>query len=390
MVPDTITFVSSLPATSTDKVDYQRLGAMAADHDKGQNVNQLLRRVFCWKFVFFELFLPLLRILGPSRSDAVLRRLGQILTLVWPGRRARLRNALMRVRDALDLDGPIEDLWPELAANMARFLARDYPLDSRWDERVFERFEVLGYEQLERAIAAGGASSSSAATWGPTSPGCTGCSARAARPCPGPAPLACLAQALLAGSTTPRALMPRPRCSLRRGLPPADAIELLIRARAALRDGLARLPLRRHPLARTQHTARTAAGPGTTISGHLDRAWPSSPGHPFSTSSAPIFPAAGSGSSSRLWAGSTPARRARPWPTISNSSKPGSPPSPPRPSPTCSGPVSIVPSRIIPSRDRARPGHDASQPPECGVCALRMTGGERRPGHRLFMGFRPR
>jgi acyl-coenzyme A synthetase/AMP-(fatty) acid ligase len=30
MVPDTITFVPSLPATSTDKVDYQRLSAMAA------------------------------------------------------------------------------------------------------------------------------------------------------------------------------------------------------------------------------------------------------------------------------------------------------------------------------------------------------------------------
>jgi amino acid adenylation domain-containing protein len=31
MVPDTITFVSSLPATSTDKVDYQRLKSMAAE-----------------------------------------------------------------------------------------------------------------------------------------------------------------------------------------------------------------------------------------------------------------------------------------------------------------------------------------------------------------------
>ncbi len=30
MVPDTITFMNSLPATSTDKVDYQKLGAMAA------------------------------------------------------------------------------------------------------------------------------------------------------------------------------------------------------------------------------------------------------------------------------------------------------------------------------------------------------------------------
>jgi len=35
MVPDTITFVNSLPATSTDKVDYQRLGSMAADQGQG-------------------------------------------------------------------------------------------------------------------------------------------------------------------------------------------------------------------------------------------------------------------------------------------------------------------------------------------------------------------
>ena len=33
MVPDTITFMGSLPATSTDKVDYQRLGALAADQE---------------------------------------------------------------------------------------------------------------------------------------------------------------------------------------------------------------------------------------------------------------------------------------------------------------------------------------------------------------------
>jgi non-ribosomal peptide synthetase component E (peptide arylation enzyme) len=31
MIPDTITFLDSLPATSTDKVDYQRLRTMAAE-----------------------------------------------------------------------------------------------------------------------------------------------------------------------------------------------------------------------------------------------------------------------------------------------------------------------------------------------------------------------
>jgi amino acid adenylation domain-containing protein len=35
MVPDTITFVGSLPATSTDKIDYQRLGAMAMEQGAG-------------------------------------------------------------------------------------------------------------------------------------------------------------------------------------------------------------------------------------------------------------------------------------------------------------------------------------------------------------------
>ena len=35
MVPDTITFLNSLPATSTDKVDYQQLKSMAAGRRTG-------------------------------------------------------------------------------------------------------------------------------------------------------------------------------------------------------------------------------------------------------------------------------------------------------------------------------------------------------------------
>ena len=31
MIPDTITFLDDLPATSTDKVDYQRLGSLASE-----------------------------------------------------------------------------------------------------------------------------------------------------------------------------------------------------------------------------------------------------------------------------------------------------------------------------------------------------------------------
>ena len=46
----------------------------------------------------------------------------------------------MRVHGALDLDGPIEDLWLDLAANTARFLARDYTLDGCSDASVLRAF----------------------------------------------------------------------------------------------------------------------------------------------------------------------------------------------------------------------------------------------------------
>jgi lauroyl/myristoyl acyltransferase len=202
-------------------------------------VNRLLRRIFTWKFVFYELFLPLLRTLGPSRYDAVLRWLGQVLALVCPGRRARLRKSLIQARDALDLDGRVEELWPDLAANTARFLARDYSLDSRSDAKVFERFEVRGYEHLERALAAGGGVLLVGSHLGAYIAGL---------------------HWLVRKRLPVRAMVQRPRhvshevsrwfdnaqgpyaqseLFLRRNLPLADAIQLLIRARAALRDGLA-------------------------------------------------------------------------------------------------------------------------------------------------------
>ncbi len=34
-------------------------------------MDQLLRRVCCWKFGFYEVFLPVLRTLGPARCDAI-------------------------------------------------------------------------------------------------------------------------------------------------------------------------------------------------------------------------------------------------------------------------------------------------------------------------------
>ena len=88
--------------------------------------------------MFYDLLLPVLRRLGPARGDAILGFLGRLAMAVRPRRGKRLRAALERASTALDADWPIETTWPALAANTARFLARDYPLDRQSDEAVLE------------------------------------------------------------------------------------------------------------------------------------------------------------------------------------------------------------------------------------------------------------
>lgn len=112
-------------------------------------------RAFSWKFAFYDLLLPSLRVLGPARADWVLDRLGRAAARLIPGRRKRLQRALGRVRQTLALERPVEALWPDLAAGSVRFLARDYLLDIRDDEAALRRFEVSGQERLREAIAAG-------------------------------------------------------------------------------------------------------------------------------------------------------------------------------------------------------------------------------------------
>ena len=64
-------------------------------------------------------------------------------------------RALRRHGDALEADWPLEATWPALAANTARFLARDYPLDRQPDAEVLARFDVHGYGRLQSALDGG-------------------------------------------------------------------------------------------------------------------------------------------------------------------------------------------------------------------------------------------
>jgi lauroyl/myristoyl acyltransferase len=114
-----------------------------------------VRHVLCWKFLFYEAILPLLRRLGPSHGDRVLGWLGR-LAHATPKRRQNLRKALERAESALgERPGGLAALRPALAANVARFLARDYPLDGLTDAESADRFEVRGRRHLESALARG-------------------------------------------------------------------------------------------------------------------------------------------------------------------------------------------------------------------------------------------
>ena len=196
------------------------------------------RRVLSWKFVFYDLLLPVLRMLGPTRGDAILGWLGRLSMAVRPRRRRRLCAALVRANTALDADWSIETTWPELASNTARFLGRDYPLDRQADEVVLSRFDVRGYERLDATLSDGRGAILVGSHLGAHIAGVHWLFRRGV-------PLRLLVQRPrhvsreLNRRFDARGPHPQAELFLRRDLSPAVAVERVFRARAALRDGLA-------------------------------------------------------------------------------------------------------------------------------------------------------
>ncbi len=197
-----------------------------------------LRHIWSWKFVFYDVLLPALRALGPARGDRILGRLGRLALALQPRRRARLRSALRRAGAALDADWPIGAIWPALAGNTARFLARDYPLDCQTDAAVLSRFDVRGYERLCAAMERGRGAILVGSHLGAHIAGVHWLYRRGV-------PMRLLVQRprhvsrelnrrFDAGGPHPQADL-----FLRRDLSPGVAVERILRARAALRDGLA-------------------------------------------------------------------------------------------------------------------------------------------------------
>jgi phosphatidylinositol dimannoside acyltransferase len=197
-----------------------------------------LRRIMSWKFVFYDLLLPGLRRLGPAYGDGLLGFLGWVSMTARPHRGTRLREALVRARAALDADWPIETTWSRLAANTARFLARDYPLDRLPDEAVLKRFDVRGFERLSATLNEGQGAILVGSHLGAHIAGLHWLFRRGL-------PLRLLVQRPrhvsreLNHRFDAAGIHPQVEMFLRRDLSPAVAIERVFRARAALRDGMA-------------------------------------------------------------------------------------------------------------------------------------------------------
>ena len=203
------------------------------------HLNRFIRQVFHWKFVFFELLLPVLRTLGPARCSRLLRGLGRAQARFWPGRKARLIASLRNVKQGLGLDGPIEALWPELAANTASSLARDCPLDIRSDQAALDCFEVHGEARLWHVLKAGNGAILVGSHMGAYIP-CLHWLFRKGLP------IRSLVQRPRHISRTldrmfdeAKGPFPQADLFLQRELPAQAAIRLMVRARAALQSGMA-------------------------------------------------------------------------------------------------------------------------------------------------------
>ena len=230
-----------------------------------------LRRVLSWKFVFYDLLLPVLRILGPARGDAILGFLGRLAMALRPRRRKRFRASLVRASAALDADWPIETIAPALAANTAQVpgarLSPRSAVGRRGPEPIrCPRLRAPPRDTFGRAWSDLG--------WQP--PRCPhrwralAFSPRHSPPAPGATPPARLSRAesaLRRGGNAPAGPnVPAPR-SITGG-----------RRRASVPGpgGPARrvgdLFERRYSLERSQYLRGRAAGTSAALSGHLDRA----------------------------------------------------------------------------------------------------------------------
>ncbi len=196
-----------------------------------------LRLALTWKSWYYKVALPALRRLGPGPADAALGALGRMVGAT-PGRRREIVRAVARARAVLGADWDEPATASGVAANLARYSARDYPLDGLTDEDVLARFDVFGGGHLDEALGRGRGAIVVGCHLGAHVSGLhwlyrRGVPIRSLVQRPGHVSRELHRRFDLAG--------PHPQSAffLRRSMTPAESVDRLLRARSALRDGLA-------------------------------------------------------------------------------------------------------------------------------------------------------
>ena len=195
------------------------------------------RHVLSWKSWYYKVVLPGLRRLGPEACDAVLTRLGRAVA-ASPGRRREIARAVGRANALLGGGWDEPSTCRAVASNLARYAARDYPLDGATDRDVLDRFDIRGAEHLDAALSEGRGvvlvgshlgAHVSAHHWLDR----RGFPVRLLVQRPGHV------SRDLRRRFDRAEVRPQSEFFLRRSMTPAESVDRLIRARSALRDGMA-------------------------------------------------------------------------------------------------------------------------------------------------------
>jgi phosphatidylinositol dimannoside acyltransferase len=195
------------------------------------------RHILSWKSWFYKVVLPGLRRLGPTACDSALALFGRAVASI-PSRHRAIAEAVHRANAALRAGWDEPTTRRSVAANLARYSARDYPLDGLADDEVLARFDVRGADHLDAAMSRGRGVVLVGSHLGAYVPALHWLDRKGL-------PTRLLVQRPKHVSRDLHRRFDREeihaqsRFFLRRSMTPAESVERLLRARSALRDGLA-------------------------------------------------------------------------------------------------------------------------------------------------------
>lgn len=197
-----------------------------------------LGHMLSWKTAYYDLLWPALRRLEPGRADAIVGGLGRLAHAAWPPRRGVMQRVKARLARLPHPPTERARFRRELAGNVARFLARDYPLDDLDDASAVARFTVEGEDLLDEALAQGKGLIVLGSHLGAHVAGLHWLYRRGLPVrlfVQRPRHVSRYLQARFDQADGPH---PQADLFLKRGLPPREAADRVLRARAALRAGL--------------------------------------------------------------------------------------------------------------------------------------------------------